>query len=60
MKVKYICSECSHGDDVVWDAYATWDVEKQKYILHSSFDEVECMCGCRDIKEIEENNNELE
>ena len=54
MKYDYECKNCKDGGTVVWDAYATWDVETQEHELDSSFDYCECNeCGDTDIKEIE-------
>ena len=54
MKYDYECENCKDGGTVVWDAYATWDVETQDCILLSSYDYCECNeCGGTDIKEIE-------
>lgn len=35
------CSECG-GDNVVLDAYASWDVRAQEYVIDSTFDDAYC------------------
>lgn len=36
-KVRQVCSTCG-SEDVVCDAYASWDFEKQKWVLHQTYD----------------------
>ena len=53
-KKDYICTHCNSSENVVWDAYATWDVGTQEMVLTQSFDQCECnKCGSEDIEEIE-------
>ena len=63
MKVKYVCNHCG-SDDIVYDAWAQWDVEKQEFVLSHTFDYIVCNhCGkeCRPteitIKNEKENQN---
>jgi ribosomal protein L37AE/L43A len=54
MKIDYQCTYCDSSENVVWDAYAIWDVEKQEMQLESSYDQCECnVCGSTDIEKIE-------
>jgi len=39
-----VCSECG-SDDVKVDAFAEWDVERQKWVLSDVFDNEFC-CDC--------------
>ena len=49
----YICTHCKSSENVIWDAYATWNVEKQEMQLESSYDQCECnLCGSEDIEEV--------
>jgi hypothetical protein len=51
-KLKYICASCG-SENVVWDAWANWDFEKQQTVLENSFDQAFC-CDCDgDCKTIE-------
>lgn len=44
-KQKPICEACG-SEDILVDAYASWDVETQKYVLHSTYDDTRCNdCG---------------
>ena len=52
MDIDYKCNDCDSTENVYWDAYASWDPEKQKMVLHQQFDSYECMCGSSDIEEI--------
>ena len=40
-KYKYICPICG-GDNVVSDAWASWDVESQQWVLENTFDQEFC------------------
>jgi hypothetical protein len=40
-KVKMVCSNCG-SDEVVKDAWAEWDTEKQEWILQNVFDDTFC------------------
>lgn len=43
--IKIACSKCT-SFDVRRDAYVEWDVEKQKWVLATVFDDGACMdCG---------------
>ena len=54
MKIDYKCKNCKDDGIVVWDAWASWDVEKQECRLESTYDHFECTeCGDTDIEEIE-------
>lgn len=54
MKIKKVCSECG-SEDVLVDAYASWNYGKQKYELDSTYDNTFCNnCGGEcSINEIE-------
>ena len=41
VKVQMICAHCG-SDDVMRDAWAEWDVEKQDWVLRSVFDQAYC------------------
>lgn len=43
-KVQMVCSHCG-SDDVMRDAWAEWDVEKQDWVLSSVYDHTYCE-GC--------------
>ncbi len=50
--IDYICNNCG-SNDIGWDAFAGWDVEKQEMILSSTYDHCECLeCESTDIEEI--------
>lgn len=36
-KIKPVCTECG-SDDVLRDAFADWDNEKQDWVLQNTFD----------------------
>ena len=56
--IDYRCDDCGDDGVVVWDAYATWDAEDQKYYLYSSYDHCECQnCGSTDITEFAVNED---
>lgn len=40
-KVKYVCTECG-SEDVVSDAWASWDIETQQWVLEDTFDMSYC------------------
>lgn len=40
-KYRMICRDCG-GENVKRDAWASWDFEKQDWILHVYFDEAHC------------------
>jgi len=40
-KVNYVCPECG-GDNLLYDAFATWDVDAQELVLHSTYETVRC------------------
>jgi len=40
-KIKIVCAECE-GENVVRDAWASWDVETQKWEASSVFDDARC------------------
>ena len=54
MKIKYYeCDECG-SEDLVWDAYACWDIENQCMELQDAFDECECNgCECKNVHPVE-------
>lgn len=41
MAIEIICSECG-SDDVVRDAWAAWDADRQEWVLASVFDDGFC------------------
>jgi len=43
-KIKKVCSLCG-SEEVLVDAYAQWDVEKQKFVLNSTFEHSFCFCN---------------
>ena len=47
--IDYKCEQCDSSEGVYWDAYAAWDPEEQKMVLHQSYDASECQCGSTDI-----------
>lgn len=53
MKIKYICPYCG-GDNLLMDAFCNWDVSKQEWILHSTFDDVYCQDCESNIKTMNE------
>ena len=51
--VDYICTNCNSSEAVVWDAYASWDTDKQEMALSTSYDHCECCtCGSTNIEEV--------
>ena len=40
-KVRLVCSRCK-SDEVVKDAFASWDVEQQTWVLRSYYDATYC------------------
>ena len=36
--IDYKCEQCDSSEGVYWDAYAAWDPEEQKMVLHQSYD----------------------
>jgi len=44
MKVDIKCGHCG-STEILWDAYATWNAEKQRMELESTFDMAFCR-GC--------------
>jgi hypothetical protein len=55
MKIKMVCSTCQ-SEDVLCDAYASWDIPTQQWELSQTFDKGaycnNCDGGCR-IDEVE-------
>ena len=44
-KVKICCATC-RGENILFDAYAVWDVETQSKVLQNDFDHTDCEdCG---------------
>ena len=44
-KEAFLCPECG-SETILKDAYASWSVEKQQYILHSVYTDWNCdECG---------------
>ena len=43
-KIKKVCSLCG-SEDVLIDAYAQWDVEKQDFVLNCTFELSFCFCN---------------
>jgi len=39
-KVDYVCTSC--GEPVLKDAWASWDTEKQEWVLETVFDQAFC------------------
>ena len=40
-KIKIVCSTCG-GENVMRDAWAEWDVERQEWVLQNVFDAAHC------------------
>ena len=54
-KIKMVCPRCGSDDDVVRDAYASWSVQAQDWVLSSTHDAFACnACGAdfKDPKEV--------
>lgn len=48
--ITYVCPHCG-SDDVVVDAFASWDPIQEDWVLHSVYDYAECLtCGEDDIR----------
>lgn len=52
-KIKIVCAQCG-GENVLRDAYASWDVEAQEWVLSSIYDAFTCddcggMCDCDEV-----------
>jgi len=44
-KITYQCSKC-FSDDILFDAWAVWNEDKQCFELHTQFDDAHCnQCG---------------
>lgn len=43
-RIKKVCSLCG-SEDVLIDAYAQWDVEKQDFVLNCTFEYSFCFCN---------------
>lgn len=41
MPIEIVCSECG-STDVGRDAWAAWDRERQKWVIHNVFDDGHC------------------
>jgi len=54
-RFKMVCDECS-GENVVSDAYAEWDVDRQDWIVANTFDKgafcSDCDGECRIVEEV--------
>lgn len=50
-RIKFICSECC-GDNVKRDAWASWDFDKQEWVLAQTFEEGFCD-DCEDLVTLE-------
>lgn len=45
MAINYVCSKCK-SPEVLFDAYAMWDINKQEMIVQTTFDNTVCEpCG---------------
>lgn len=53
MKVKKVCKQCG-SENVVKDAWASWDIKKQEYVLEDIFDNEFCKDCDRETIIIEE------
>jgi hypothetical protein len=42
MKINKVCKTCG-SDKVLFDAYAEWNYQEQKFELHSEFDQAFCL-----------------
>ncbi len=51
-KKQMVCGTCG-SDDVVRDAWAEWDVDEQRWVLRTEFDEAYCV-SCDAATKIEE------
>ena len=48
--MSFACPKCGSVDGVVRDAYASWDVDAQAWVLESVYDSFSCQeCGENDI-----------
>ena len=57
--VDYVCMDCN-SSEVVWDAYAVWDVKTQEMELTQCFDHCECCeCGSENIEEVPHKESEV-
>lgn len=52
-KIKMVCYRCG-SDDVIADAYATWNVKEQRWELESTYDKGSYCNSCNDETRIEE------
>ena len=43
-RIKKICGKCG-SEDVLIDAYAQWNVEKQDFVLNCTFEHSFCFCN---------------
>lgn len=41
MRIKFTCPHCG-SEDILKDAWATWDIEKQEWTLHSHYHDYLC------------------
>lgn len=59
-KIKYVCKKCG-SDDLRYDAWAEWCIEKQEMILSATFDYCWCERCQGEAKVIEKKiNSDLE
>ncbi|MNR57174.1 hypothetical protein D3C85_1778990 [compost metagenome] len=45
-KVNFVCARCG-SSNVIKDAWAEWDIDSQRWTLHSTYDS----CYCQDCQE---------
>ena len=58
MNIKYTCPEC-HSEEVLRDAFAEWNSDKQEWVLHDIYDDYCCnTCGLSFAEPKEEEVNE--
>lgn len=58
-KIRYFCSNCG-STDIVWDAWASWNEEKQVMELENTFDDCFCNECEQSSKEVSEEEVETE
>lgn len=52
-KIKMLCP-CCGSDNIVRDAYASWDIETQAWVLLATYDDMKCESCGSDINEATE------
>lgn len=58
-KIRMVCPECGDKENVVKDAYASWNIDTQEWVLHSTYESFDCKaCGAEEIEPIKEDIEE--